>query len=63
MDLQSIPLRDEWARRELKIVVRDVQSLSSTSRLLLEYLCAAEGSEQSSGRKPDGRAPAVRALG
>lgn len=63
MDLQSIPLRDEWARRELKIVVRDVQNLSGTSRLLLDYLRAAEGSEQASGRKPDRRAPAVRALG
>jgi hypothetical protein len=35
-------LRDEWARRGLKIVVRDSRQLSGTSRLMLEHLQAAE---------------------
>jgi DNA-binding transcriptional LysR family regulator len=37
---------DAWARRELKIVVRDVAHLSSTGRLVLDHLRAAEGPEQ-----------------
>ncbi|MDB5609823.1 MAG: hypothetical protein JWP25_6723 [Bradyrhizobium sp.] len=45
MDLRSIPLRDEWARRELKIVLRDTKSLSSASRLVLDHLEAAERNE------------------
>jgi DNA-binding transcriptional LysR family regulator len=40
--LRSIRLRDDWARRELKIVVRDVRYLSSTGRLVLDHLRAAE---------------------
>jgi hypothetical protein len=35
-------LRDEWAKRELRIVVRDAAHLSSTGRLVLDHLCAAE---------------------
>ena len=31
-----------WPRRQLKIVVRDVAHLSSTGRLVLDYLRAAE---------------------
>ena len=44
MGLRSIPLRDPWARRELKIVVRDSESLSGTGRLVLDHLRAADGS-------------------
>ncbi|NEU95206.1 LysR family transcriptional regulator [Bradyrhizobium uaiense] len=40
--LRAIPLRDDWGRRELKIVVRDAAHLSGTSRLMLDYLRAAE---------------------
>jgi DNA-binding transcriptional LysR family regulator len=43
MGLRSIPLRDAWARRELKIVVRDSRGLSSTGRLVLDHLRGAEG--------------------
>ena len=42
MGLRSIRLRDDWATRELKIVVRDTAQLSSTGRLVLDHLCAAE---------------------
>jgi DNA-binding transcriptional LysR family regulator len=46
MNLRAVPLRDEWARRELKIVVRDPRQLSTTSRLMLDHLQAAEGQER-----------------
>jgi len=49
MGLRSVRLRDEWARRELKIVVRDVAQLSGTGRLVLDHLRAAERPE-SAGR-------------
>jgi len=46
MGLCAVSLRDEWARRELKVVVRDVEGLSDTGRLVLAHLKAAEqGSE------------------
>jgi DNA-binding transcriptional LysR family regulator len=51
MNLRSIRLRDEWARRELKIVVRDARYLSSTGRLVLDHVRAAERCEQSAERK------------
>jgi DNA-binding transcriptional LysR family regulator len=42
MGLRAIPLCDDWARRELKIVVRDAAQLSGTGRLVLDHLRAAE---------------------
>jgi DNA-binding transcriptional LysR family regulator len=45
MSLHAIPLCDEWARRELKIVVRDLNQLSSTGRLALHHLRNAERTE------------------
>jgi DNA-binding transcriptional LysR family regulator len=42
MGLSAIPLRDDWARRELKIVVRDSEHLSSTGRLVLDHLRTME---------------------
>jgi DNA-binding transcriptional LysR family regulator len=45
MNLRSIPLLDPWAERELKIVVRDPERLSATSRLMFDYLTAAEQRE------------------
>jgi DNA-binding transcriptional LysR family regulator len=44
MGLVAVRLRDDWARRELKIVVRDRGLLSATGRLVLDHLRAAEGS-------------------
>jgi DNA-binding transcriptional LysR family regulator len=49
MGLRSIPLRDEWARRELKIVTRDLRLLSNTGRLVLDHLQAAERREDEAG--------------
>ena len=49
MGLRSIGLCDEWARRELKIVVRDVGQLSTISRLMLDHLRAAERCENGPG--------------
>jgi hypothetical protein len=46
MDMRAIPLRDEWARRQLKIAVRDSRQLSGTGRLMLDHLQAAEGREK-----------------
>jgi DNA-binding transcriptional LysR family regulator len=46
MGLRSIRLRDEWAKRELKIVVRDAAHLSGTGRLVLDHLRAAERSDK-----------------
>jgi DNA-binding transcriptional LysR family regulator len=45
MGLRAIPLRDAWATRELKIVVRDAGQLSSTTRLVFDHLRAAERRE------------------
>jgi DNA-binding transcriptional LysR family regulator len=42
MGLRAVSLRDDWARRELKVVVRDVDELSDTGRLVLAHLKAAE---------------------
>lgn len=44
MGLRAVPLRDDWAKRELKIVVREVAQLSATSRMVLDHLRAAERS-------------------
>ena len=46
MGLRAIPLRDDWAKRELKIVVRDAAQLSGTGRMVLDHLRAAEQPEQ-----------------
>jgi DNA-binding transcriptional LysR family regulator len=42
MGLRAIPLRDDWAKRELKIVVRDAAQLSGTGRMVLDHLRSAE---------------------
>ncbi|AHL76119.1 LysR family transcriptional regulator [Stutzerimonas stutzeri] len=43
LDVAIIPLVDPWARRELKIGVRSLESLSVTARQLLEHLTTREG--------------------
>ena len=45
MELCAVRLRDDWAHRELKIVVRDSSQLSATGRLVLDHLRAAKGRE------------------
>jgi DNA-binding transcriptional LysR family regulator len=42
MGLRAIRLRDKWARRQLKIVVRSPRGLSGTDRLVFEHLRDAE---------------------
>jgi DNA-binding transcriptional LysR family regulator len=42
MGLRAIPLRDDWAKRALKIVVRDAAQLSGTGRMVLDHLRTAE---------------------
>ncbi|MDD2547248.1 MAG: LysR substrate-binding domain-containing protein [Burkholderiaceae bacterium] len=39
--LTAIPLRDAWARRELRLVARDFEALPMAARLLVEHLGAA----------------------
>src|SRR5262249_11798075 len=46
MGLCAVRLRDDWARRELKIVVRDQEQLSSTGKLVLNHLRSAEQSDE-----------------
>jgi DNA-binding transcriptional LysR family regulator len=45
MGLCAVRLRDDWAKRELKIVVRDERQLSNTGRLVLDHLRRAEGAQ------------------
>lgn len=40
MKLKAIPLRDSWAQRHLKLIVRDVRALPPPARLLLDHLSA-----------------------
>jgi DNA-binding transcriptional LysR family regulator len=42
MGLRAIRLRDKWARRQLKIVVRNPRALSGTGRLVFDHLRDAE---------------------
>lgn len=43
LDVAIVALTDPWARRELKIGVRSLESLSVTARQMLEHLVAREG--------------------
>ncbi|WP_217474600.1 LysR family transcriptional regulator [Stutzerimonas stutzeri] len=43
LDVAVVPLTDAWARRELKIGVRNLESLSVTARQMLEHLTGREG--------------------
>ena len=45
MDLRGVPLRDAWARRGLRIVVRAEQELSGTGLLVLDHLRGAEAKQ------------------
>jgi len=38
MGIKAIPLKDDWAHRELKVVTRDPLGLSAVTRLLVEHL-------------------------
>ena len=47
MGLRAIRLRDKWARRQLKIAVRNPRALSGTGRLVFEHLRDAERARES----------------
>jgi DNA-binding transcriptional LysR family regulator len=49
MGLYAVRLRDDWARRELKIVVRESAHLSKPGQLVLEDLRVAEHAEERAG--------------
>ncbi|MCS0504527.1 LysR family transcriptional regulator [Ancylobacter mangrovi] len=53
MGLKAIPLRDRWGQRQLKLVVREVQALPPTARLMLEHLRAKDRPERR-GRRTAG---------
>ncbi|WP_371260886.1 LysR substrate-binding domain-containing protein [Bradyrhizobium sp. Cp5.3] len=54
MGIKAIPLRDDWARRNLKIVTRDPAGLSTVTRMLVEHLVQ-------SGHRIDEAVPAIAA--
>lgn len=41
LGLAAIPLRDDWAQRQLSVCVRSMESLSPAARLLLDHLIGA----------------------
>jgi len=41
MRIKSIPIKDDWAKRELKLCVRDYNSLSITARQMVDHLRSA----------------------
>jgi hypothetical protein len=41
LNLRQIPLKDPWARRQLLIGVRDMETLPRHARLLVEHLGAS----------------------
>jgi DNA-binding transcriptional LysR family regulator len=44
-ELESVPLTDAWAQRELRLVARDFSSLPVTARLLVEHLQGSQTDE------------------
>jgi hypothetical protein len=44
--VHAVALRDEWARRELKIVLRKSADLSKPGQLVLDHLRTAERAEK-----------------
>jgi DNA-binding transcriptional LysR family regulator len=39
-DLQAVPLRDDWAVRDIDLLARDFDALPVTARMLVDHLCA-----------------------
>jgi DNA-binding transcriptional LysR family regulator len=46
LDVRVIPLHDPWARRELKLAVRNLDNLSLTAKQLLEHLCNSASADK-----------------
>ena len=49
MGLCAVPLRDDWARRALKLIVRARAQLSRPGQLMLDHLRGAEGAGDARG--------------
>jgi len=47
LGLVAVALTDEWAQRDLRIVVRAIAALTPVSRLLFDHLCSVEAAEAS----------------
>jgi DNA-binding transcriptional LysR family regulator len=48
-DLHAVPLRDDWATRDIQILARDFAALPVTARLLVDHLTAAAGTGATPG--------------
>jgi DNA-binding transcriptional LysR family regulator len=48
MGIKAIPLGDDWAYRELKIVTRDPAGLSTVTKMLVEHLAQSGNRESAS---------------
>jgi DNA-binding transcriptional LysR family regulator len=51
--LQAIPLTDDWAHRELRVVARDFDALPVTARLLVEHLTAPHQATPPAAASPE----------
>jgi len=45
LDVRVIPLHDPWARRELKVAVRNLDNLSLTAKQMLDHLRNSSSTE------------------
>jgi len=45
LDVRVIPLHDPWARRELKVAVRNQDNLSLTAKQMLDHLRNSSSTE------------------
>jgi DNA-binding transcriptional LysR family regulator len=45
LDVRVIPLHDPWARRELKVAVRNQDNLSLTAKQMLDHLRSSSSAE------------------
>lgn len=48
-ELQAVPLRDDWAVRDIDLLARDFTSLPVTARLLVEHLCPRQEHASAAG--------------
>jgi DNA-binding transcriptional LysR family regulator len=54
-ELEAVPLRDDWAVRDIDLLARDFASLPMTARLLVEHLCPPDGASPTTGGPAPGR--------
>ena len=56
MDIRIIQISDEWSNREMQIVVRNLESLPSFARELVELL-VEDGASPDDATSPDADVP------